>query len=79
MNKATKVAFAILNLNQIAILFANEFTSKSLSGQGEEITFNDGSELILCDSGNYYSIYDRENNIYKVYEVSQNRNNIWEM
>lgn len=63
---AEKCAFAALTLTQIAIL-CEGFETKSLSGQGEEIIFNDKSELIVLDDGGYLT-YNKTLDIYMSYD-----------
>jgi hypothetical protein len=65
--KAKKCVDATLTLLQIAIVFNSQFRSKSLSGQGEELSFDDGSELIVLDDGGYL-IYDKQTDIYNCYD-----------
>jgi hypothetical protein len=66
--KAKKCVDASLNLMQIAVVFNSQFRSKSLSGQGEELSFDDGSELIVLDDGGYL-IYDKATDIYNCYDT----------
>lgn len=65
--KALQVVQASLSLWQIAIVFKGQFSTKSLSGQGEELLFDDGSELIVLDDGGYL-IYDKQTDIYSCYD-----------
>lgn len=66
--KAKKCVDSALTLVQIGIVFNSQFRSKSLSGQGEELSFDDGSELIVLDDGGYL-IYDKETDIYACYDA----------
>ena len=71
LTKALKVVKAGLELHQVAIVFMGQFATKSISGQGEELIFDDGSEVIVMDdrmSGVAYMLYDKSIDIYKCFD-----------
>ena len=73
LNKAMKVVNANLKLHQIAVIFKGEFKTRSISGQGEELFFDDGSEMLVMDNLGTekiaYLVYDKTIDIYKMYDV----------
>jgi hypothetical protein len=65
--KADICVQATLTLTQIAVVFDAQCTTRALKGQGKEIIFDDGSELIIPNSGGYL-VYDKTTDIYKEFD-----------